>query len=195
MRANNLVHCDLMVVLVCLHFTLPHYHHYADVSEGIEFLKCSSDTFWLNQFSQSSFMQYSYMGLCVFSLPIFLWWLWGYAHFILLPSSNRKYDIFAMRIHILVRWYIYIKTSPRFCIRGPNFAIIVAADVLVPINASPSTGIVLSTNSGMFFIQISPDDMMLILFKYHDVIQNGRRDPAQPFGISSVNIIKSYLLL
>ena len=30
---------------LCLHILLPHYHHYADVSEGVEFLKCFSRTF------------------------------------------------------------------------------------------------------------------------------------------------------
>ena len=34
-----------MVVFVCLHITLPHYHHYADLSESIELLKCLSGTF------------------------------------------------------------------------------------------------------------------------------------------------------
>ena len=51
----------IMVVFVCLHITLLHYHHYSDVSESIELLKKS-------QFSQSSFIQYT--GLYVFSLLI-----------------------------------------------------------------------------------------------------------------------------
>ena len=68
------IHYGSMVLFICLHFTLPHYHHYADISEGVELIKCSSGTFCqlcvfrLNQFSQLFFMQY--MGLCVFSLPI-----------------------------------------------------------------------------------------------------------------------------
>ena len=36
-----------MVVFVCLHTTLPNYHHYADLSEGIELLKCLPGTFCL----------------------------------------------------------------------------------------------------------------------------------------------------
>ena len=64
MCANNQVHYGLMVKLICLYITLPHYHHYAEVSEGIE--------------------------------PFILWWLWEYMYFILLPSSNRKYDPFAI---------------------------------------------------------------------------------------------------
>ena len=47
MCANDKIHYDLMVVLVYLHITLPHYHHYANLSESIEFVKCLSGTFCL----------------------------------------------------------------------------------------------------------------------------------------------------
>ena len=47
MCANNRVHSGLMVVFVCLHITLPHYHHYADISEGIELQTCLSGIFCL----------------------------------------------------------------------------------------------------------------------------------------------------
>ena len=36
---------DPMVAFVYLHCTLPHYNHYADLSEGIVILKCLSNTF------------------------------------------------------------------------------------------------------------------------------------------------------
>ena len=39
MCANDRIHYGPMVIFVCLHFTLPHYHQYADVYEGIEFLE------------------------------------------------------------------------------------------------------------------------------------------------------------
>ena len=45
MCTNNRMHCGSMVVLVCLSITVPHYHNYADLSEGIELLKCFSDAF------------------------------------------------------------------------------------------------------------------------------------------------------
>ena len=62
--ANNRVHCGLKVVFFCLQITLPHYHHYADVSECIELLDIYSlSSVCLSQFSRLSFMQY--MGLCV----------------------------------------------------------------------------------------------------------------------------------
>ena len=66
-----------MAGFVCLHITLPHYHHNADLSESIELLKCLLDTFCLEFVSKIKsilsiiFMQY--LGLCVFSLPITLY--------------------------------------------------------------------------------------------------------------------------
>ena len=45
MCTNNWAHYDPMVVYIFLHITLPHYHHYADVSESTELLKCLSGTF------------------------------------------------------------------------------------------------------------------------------------------------------
>ena len=76
--ANDRVHNGPMVVFVCLHIKLTHYHHNADVSEGIGFLTYLSGTVCLvcvySNVScvsiQMSFMQY--MGLCVFGLPISL---------------------------------------------------------------------------------------------------------------------------
>ena len=47
MCVNNKLHYYPMVVFLCLHITLPHYHHYADLSESIELIKCLSGTFCL----------------------------------------------------------------------------------------------------------------------------------------------------
>ena len=44
MFANSWVHYCPEVVFACLYITLPHYHHYADLSEGIELLKSLSVT-------------------------------------------------------------------------------------------------------------------------------------------------------
>ena len=38
------VHCGPMVVVVSLHITVPHYHHYAGVSDSIGLLKCLPGT-------------------------------------------------------------------------------------------------------------------------------------------------------
>ena len=47
MCANDNVHYDPVVVFVCLHKTLHHYHHDTDVSESIELLKYFSGAFCL----------------------------------------------------------------------------------------------------------------------------------------------------
>ena len=46
MYTNNGIHYGLLVVFICVHITLPPYHHYADVSESTELLKCLSCTFY-----------------------------------------------------------------------------------------------------------------------------------------------------
>ena len=45
MCTNNQVHIGPMVISVCLHIILPHYHHYAEVPEDMEFLKYLSSIF------------------------------------------------------------------------------------------------------------------------------------------------------
>ena len=59
---------SLKVAIVCVHITLSHYHHYKDLSEAIEHIKCMS-----NIKSILAIIFYAvYSGLCVFSLPILL---------------------------------------------------------------------------------------------------------------------------
>ena len=71
MSANS---SGLQIVLVCLYSTPSHNHHCANLSKDIELSKCLSDIFFecvrLSIFSQLSIVQY--VGLCVFSLPIYL---------------------------------------------------------------------------------------------------------------------------
>ena len=47
MSANIRTPFGLQVVLGCLYSTLSHYHHCANLSEGIELIKCLSDIFYL----------------------------------------------------------------------------------------------------------------------------------------------------
>ena len=75
MSANIRIRFGLQIVLVCLYSTPSHYHHCASLSEGIELIKCLLDMFWrvcvrLRIFSPLSIIQY--VGLHVFSLPIYL---------------------------------------------------------------------------------------------------------------------------
>ena len=82
---NNRVRYGPMVVVISLHITLPHYHHYADVSESIELLK------------YLYILPRVYLNLSQFSQSTLLWWLWEYVYFILLSSSNRKYEPFRIK--------------------------------------------------------------------------------------------------
>ena len=43
MSANIRIRFGLEIVLVCLYSTTSHYHHCANLSEGIEFIQCLSD--------------------------------------------------------------------------------------------------------------------------------------------------------
>ena len=43
--ANTRIRFGLQIVLVCLYSTPSHYHHSANLSEGIELIKCLSDKF------------------------------------------------------------------------------------------------------------------------------------------------------
>ena len=75
MSANIRLRFGLHIVLVCLHSTPSHYHHRANLSEGIELIKSLSyilSSVWLRLsiFSPLSIIQY--VGLYVFSLPISL---------------------------------------------------------------------------------------------------------------------------
>ena len=45
MSANIRIRFGLQIVLVCLYSTPSHYHHCANLSEGIELIKCLSDIF------------------------------------------------------------------------------------------------------------------------------------------------------
>ena len=74
MSANIWICFGFQIVLVCLYSTPSHYHHCANLSEGIELIKCLSgyilSSVWvrLSIFSLLSIVQY--VGLYVFSLPI-----------------------------------------------------------------------------------------------------------------------------
>ena len=72
MCTNNRVHHDLEVVNGYVHITLPNYHHYADLPEGIEQLVSK-----MRWFAQLSLMMRDYQ-------------------YVILSSSNWKYDPFAI---------------------------------------------------------------------------------------------------
>ena len=96
MSANIRIRFGLQIVLVCLYSTPSHYHQCANLSEGIELIKCLSDMFneyvRLSIFSPLFYIQL--VGLYVFNLPISLLMIERiYIYFVLLSSSNRKYEL------------------------------------------------------------------------------------------------------
>ena len=97
MSANSRIRFGLQIVFVCLYITPPHCYHYANFIWRHWTYKMpvryNLSSVWvrLSIFSQLSIIQY--VGLCVFSLSISLWWLREYIYFIFLSSSNRKYEV------------------------------------------------------------------------------------------------------
>ena len=102
MNASGRIRFGLQIVFGYLYSTPSHYHHFANLSEDIELIKCLSDIYFLSvwirlsTFSQLFIIQY--VGLCVFSLPTSLVmieriYIYIYIYFVLLLSSNRKYEL------------------------------------------------------------------------------------------------------
>ena len=79
MSANSRIRFGLQMMFVCLYITPSHYHHCANLSEDIEFLKCLSDIFCrVCEWDQAYFRSYPLCNIqgCVcfffFSFPISL---------------------------------------------------------------------------------------------------------------------------
>ena len=97
MSANCRIRFGLQIVFVCLYITPSHYHHCANFiwrhwtyTEMPVRYNLSSVWVRLSIFSQ---LLYNMWG-CVFSVyPFPLWWLREYIYFVLLSSSNRKYEV------------------------------------------------------------------------------------------------------
>ena len=87
----------LKIVFVYLYITLSHYHHCASLSEDIELIKCLSDIVCrVCEQDKAYSLSYPLQNTwgCVFSVnPFPLWWLREYIYFVLLSSSNRKYEL------------------------------------------------------------------------------------------------------
>ena len=99
MCTNNKVHYDFMVIFVCLHITLS-YYHYEDLYENIKVLKCLSGTICLEYVSKIKpillVIFYVIYGAACIQLTHFSYDDCVNMYFILLSSSNRKYDPFAI---------------------------------------------------------------------------------------------------
>ena len=97
MSANSRICFGLQLVFVCLYITPSHYHHCANFIWRHWTYKMpvrydlSSVWVKLSIFSQLPIIE---MWGCVFSVyPFPSWWLREYTYFVLLSSSNRKYEL------------------------------------------------------------------------------------------------------
>ena len=84
MSANSRIRFGLKIVFVYLYITPSHYHHYANLSDDIELIKCLSDIFCrvceCDKAYALSYPLYNTWG-CVFSVyPFPLWWLREYIY-------------------------------------------------------------------------------------------------------------------
>ena len=98
MIANSGIRFGFQIVCVCLYITPSHYHNCANfIWRHWTYtmpVRYNLSRVWvrLSIFSQLSIIQY--VGLCVFSLPIsFVMIQRIYIYFVLLSSSNRKYEL------------------------------------------------------------------------------------------------------
>ena len=90
MSANIRIRFGLQIILVCFYSAPSHYHHRANLSEGIELcimpVRYILSSVWVRLSISSPLSIIQYVGLYVFSLPI--------SHeIVLLSSSNRKYEL------------------------------------------------------------------------------------------------------
>ena len=101
MSANSQIRFGFQILFVCLYITTSHYHHYANLSEDIELIKCLSDILVacvrLSISFQLSIIQY--VWLRVFSLHILLWWLRKYIY----TLSYHHHQIGSMNYYPLFR--------------------------------------------------------------------------------------------
>ena len=103
MSANSWIRFGLKIVFIYLYITPSHYHHCANLSEDNELIKCLSDIFCrVCEYDKAYSLSYPLYNMwgCVFPVyPFPLWWLREYIYmyiyicFVLLSSSNRKYEL------------------------------------------------------------------------------------------------------
>ena len=94
MNANSRIRFGLQIVFVCLYITPSHYHHFANLSEDIELMKCLSDIFFVECVSKIehiiSVIHYTIYGAVCFQFTHFPCDDWENINFVLLSSLNQK---------------------------------------------------------------------------------------------------------
>ena len=95
MSANSRVRFSLQIVCACLYITPSHYQHCANLSEDIELIKCVSHIVCRVCKIKHilSVVQYTICSTVYLQFTHSLWWLREHIYFILLSSSNRKYEL------------------------------------------------------------------------------------------------------
>ena len=97
MSANIRIRFGFQIVFVCLYITASHYHHCANLSEDIElacqiyFVECVSKIKHI-----FSVIHYTIYGAVCFQFTHFPCDDWENIHFVLLSSSNRKYELLSI---------------------------------------------------------------------------------------------------
>ena len=98
MSSNSRMRFGLQIVFVCLYSTSSHYHHCANLSDDIELTKCLSDIFVecvseIEHILSVILSNYTiYWAVCL-QLTHFPCDDWDDICFVLLSSSNRKYEL------------------------------------------------------------------------------------------------------
>ena len=96
MSANIRIPFGLKIVCVYLHITPSHYHHCVNLSEDIELIKCLSDIFFECVSKIKFVLQVIHHAICgavCFSFTHSPWDDREYIYFVLLSSSNWKYEL------------------------------------------------------------------------------------------------------
>ena len=95
MIANSQICFGLQIIFVCLYITPSPYHHCANLSENIELAKCPSYIFCgvCKIGHILSVIHYTIYGTASFQFTHFPCDDWENIYFVLLSSSNRKYEI------------------------------------------------------------------------------------------------------
>ena len=127
--AYDRIHYGLQVVFVCLQITPSHYHHYADLSEGIELIKfllgiccrvCVKD--WGNSLE---YLSYNIWGCVSSACPILLWWSWECVLYLIIIIKSEVWisnhclgpghETIACAVWFTVFLCVLIKHTPSTC--------------------------------------------------------------------------------
>ena len=94
-----IINVQLLIVFVCLYITPSHYHHCANLPEDIEHrmpVRYILSSVWLRLSIFCSVIPYTIYGTVCFQFTHLSWDDWENIHFVLLSSSNMKYELLSI---------------------------------------------------------------------------------------------------